>query len=128
MFKRLSILLAVLLLAVTMGHGAAFAKGETNDQAVETEEEFIWPDWYTVAAKTIGISEEDLWAATDEGQSIAAVAQAHGVAPQTVIDALLAADKEAVASAVAQGEITQADADTWLADSATYAKDFVEYA
>lgn len=43
-----------------------------------------------VAAQAIGVSETDLTAAMKQGQSVAQVAQAHGVAPQTVIDALVA--------------------------------------
>jgi len=46
--------------------------------------------WLAVAAQTIGISEDDLIAAVQSGQTIAQVAQAHGVDPQAVIDAMVA--------------------------------------
>lgn len=42
------------------------------------------------AAKAIGISTEDLRTAVKSGKSIAEVAEDNGVAPQTVIDALVA--------------------------------------
>jgi hypothetical protein len=45
----------------------------------------------SVAASTIGVSEADLKTALQSGQSIADVANAHGVDPQTVIDALVKA-------------------------------------
>src|SRR5947209_1984947 len=47
----------------------------------------------SVAATTIGISEADLRSAIESGQTIAQVAQAHGVDPQTVIDAMVAAEQ-----------------------------------
>ena len=44
---------------------------------------------FALAAKTIGISPADLKAAIKNGQTVAQVAQAHNVQPQTVIDALV---------------------------------------
>jgi DNA polymerase IIIc chi subunit len=44
---------------------------------------------FDVAAKTIGISPADLRTAVKGGQTVAQVAQAHNVQPQTVIDAVV---------------------------------------
>jgi len=44
---------------------------------------------FALAAKTIGINPADLKTAIKGGQTVAAVAQAHNVTPQTVIDALV---------------------------------------
>src|SRR5262245_30163160 len=46
------------------------------------------------AAEAIGITEEELLAALQDGQSIAQVAEANGVDVQTVIDAMVAAATE----------------------------------
>lgn len=53
-----------------------------------------------VAAETIGISVEELRAALADGQSVAEVAEANGVDPQTVIDALVAEATERITTFV----------------------------
>jgi hypothetical protein len=70
----------------------------------------------SVVAKAIGITEVDLDTALQGGQTVAAVAKAHNVAVQTVIDALVADGKTEIAAAVKAGTITQAQADTELAN------------
>lgn len=70
-----------------VGHGAAVA----------TLEE---------AAAAIGIEVTDLRTALQDGQTIAEVATANGVDPQTVIDALVAAFNVKIDEAVASGRIT----------------------
>jgi transposase-like protein len=52
-----------------------------------------------VAAKTIGVSRQDLVAALRSGQSIAQVAHAHNVDPQTVIDAIVKAGSQRLGKA-----------------------------
>jgi hypothetical protein len=64
-----------------------------------------------VAATAIGISEDDLKTALQSGQSMADVATANGVDPQTVIDALVADAQAKLAEKVANGDITQERAD-----------------
>lgn len=64
-----------------------------------------------VAANAIGISEADLKTALQSGQSMADVAMANNVDPQTVIDALVADAQAKLAERVASGDITQAQAD-----------------
>jgi len=68
------------------------------------------------AATAIGISEDDLRTALQSGQSLAAIAQAHGKTAQDVIDALVADAKTHIDERVASGDITQAEADQKLAD------------
>ena len=65
----------------------------------------------SVAAKAIGIPESDLTTAFRSGQSLAAIAKAHGVDPQKVIDALVADAKSELAADVTSGKLTQAQAD-----------------
>lgn len=54
----------------------------------------------TAAAEAIGISEDDLRTALEDGQSIADVAEANGVLVQTVIDAMVAAGTESLEAAI----------------------------
>jgi hypothetical protein len=56
----------------------------------------------SVAADAIGIPEEDLLAALRDGQSLAEVAEANGVDPQVVVDAL-------VQAAIDSGRFTEDD-------------------
>jgi hypothetical protein len=65
----------------------------------------------SVVAKAIGISEADLKTALAGGQTVAAVAKAHNVDIQTVIDALVADGQAELDAAVKAGTITQAQAD-----------------
>jgi len=82
----------------------------------------------SVAASTIGVSEADLKTALQSGQSIADVANAHGVDPQTVIDALVADAQQHLADDVSSGRLTQDQADQISADLATHITDAVNQA
>ena len=79
----------------------------------------------SVAAAAIGISEADLQTALDGGQTMAAVAKAHNVDPQKVIDALVADGKAELAAAVKAGTLTQAQADAQQAEVTQRATDQV---
>jgi hypothetical protein len=68
-------------------------------------------DEMAAVAKAIGISDADLKAALDSGRTIADVAKAHNVDVQKVIDALVAHEQAELATAVADGKLTQAQAD-----------------
>ncbi len=65
----------------------------------------------SVVAKAIGISEADLLTALQGGQTVAAVAKAHNVDLQVVIDALVADGQAELDAAVKAGTMTQAQAD-----------------
>lgn len=82
----------------------------------------------SVAAKTIGVSDDDLRSALRSGQSVADVANAHGVDPQTVIDALVADAQQHLADDVSSGRLTQDQADQISADLATHITDAVNHA
>jgi hypothetical protein len=70
----------------------------------------------TVAADVLGMEPADLVAILAEGQTIAEVAQAQGVAPDTIVNAAVAARAEVLNQAVADGRMTQAQADAMLAN------------
>jgi hypothetical protein len=65
----------------------------------------------SVVAKAIGITEAQLNTALSGGQTVAAIAKAHNVAPQKVIDALVTDGLDELAAQVKAGTLTQAQAD-----------------
>jgi hypothetical protein len=77
----------------------------------------------SVVAKAIGISEADLQTALQGGQTVAAVAKAHNVDLQVVIDALVADGQAELDAAVKAGTITQAQADAEKAEITQRATD-----
>lgn len=68
------------------------------------------------AAEAIGISEADLKEAIESGDTIADVAEANGVDVADVIASMVEAKAENIAEKVAEGRITQDEADEKLAD------------
>ncbi|MGY1706428.1 hypothetical protein ACI79C_17825 [Geodermatophilus sp. SYSU D00697] len=71
----------------------------------------------TAAAEALGMSEDDLHTALEaDGATLAQVAEDKGVALDTVVQALVTAEQERIAQAVADGRITQEQADRRLAD------------
>ena len=70
------------------------------------------------AATALGISEDELRTALRDGQTIAQVAESRGIDVQTVIDALVAEAKTHLDEEVAEGDLTQEEADSRL-DEAT---------
>jgi hypothetical protein len=79
----------------------------------------------SAAASAIGVSADDLRTALQSGQTIAEVAAAHGVDAQVVIDAIVADMQSHLADAVANGRLTQAQADEREAHAVERATDLV---
>jgi hypothetical protein len=74
---------------------------------------------FDVAAKTIGVTADELRTAVQGGQTVAAVATSKGVTPQAVIDALVAEVKTREAAQVTAGKQTQAEADAKITEATT---------
>ena len=68
----------------------------------------------SVAAEQLNLEVDDLLAELQDGKSIADVAEAQGVDPQTIADAYIAKVSENLAEAVAEERITQEQADQML--------------
>lgn len=68
-------------------------------------------------AGLIGIDVEDLRTALQDGQTLADVAEANGVDPQTIIDAKVDQKAERLATAVADGNLTEEEAAEKLANA-----------
>jgi uncharacterized protein YidB (DUF937 family) len=79
------------------------------------------------AAEAIGITEDELRAGLEDGQTIAEVAEANGVDVQTVIDALVAEATARIDEEVAEGDLDQETADEIKADLAEHLTDFVNH-
>ncbi|HUV90962.1 MAG TPA: hypothetical protein VMY80_15005 [Anaerolineae bacterium] len=67
-------------------------------------------------AETTGLTVDEVIAALQEGQTFAEIAQAQGVEPQAIVDAFLADRQAALEQAVADGRLTQEQADEMLAE------------
>ncbi len=68
-----------------------------------------------VAAQTLGLTQVDLVAQLNGGQSLSDIATAKGVSLETIAEAYIAQRTEALKLSVAAGNLTQAQADTMLA-------------
>lgn len=73
---------------------------------------------FETAAETIGITTDELRSELEAGKSIAQVAQEHNVSTETLTGALQKEIDEKLADAVADGDLTQAEADEKRADAA----------
>lgn len=69
------------------------------------------------AAAVIGIDEEELRTAIESGDTIADVAEANGIDIDTLVEALVDAEAERLATKVEEGRITREGADEKLADA-----------
>ena len=69
-----------------------------------------------VTAEATGLSEDEVIAALQEGQTPAQVAEAQGVDSQALVDAFLAGREAALEQAVSDGRLTQEQVDQMLAE------------
>ncbi|MCP4226998.1 MAG: hypothetical protein GY773_26955, partial [Actinomycetia bacterium] len=76
-------------------------------------------------AEIIGIEADELKAALDEGQSLADVAEANGVHPDAVVDALIADAEARIEEKVEAGRLTEAEAAEKLAEKTDHIEDRV---
>jgi hypothetical protein len=85
------------------GHGGPGMRGGRGGPGLEA------------AAGAIGITEDELRTALRDGSTLTEVAEANGVDPQAVIDALVAELQARLDQRVADGDLTQEEADEKLA-------------
>ena len=78
-----------------------------------------------VVSTTLGITADEVRTALEGGQSLADLAVSKGKTAQDVIDAIVAEATTKLNTAVTDGKLTQAEADTRLADITTHATEFV---
>jgi len=83
-------------------------------------------DLVEAATEALGLEPAELRERLANGSSLADVAEAEGVEVQTLIDALLSAHQERLDEAVADGDLTQEQADERAAAFAARVEDLVE--
>ncbi|MCP4138946.1 MAG: hypothetical protein GY755_01410 [Chloroflexi bacterium] len=89
-------------------------------------EEFEGADWFTIAGKALGMDEDALWEALEDGKNLADLAKEQGVSQEKVVEAIVAAERIFISEMVTEGELTQEEADEWIAELDEEAKSFVE--
>jgi polyhydroxyalkanoate synthesis regulator phasin len=77
-------------------------------------------------AEALGVEEDDVRAALEDGRTIAELAEEQGVEVSDVVDAIMSAQRERLDQAVADGDLTQEEADRILAASEERVTAFVE--
>ena len=82
-------------------------------------------DDITSAAKALGMTEADVTSALESGQTLAQLAATKNVDVQTLIDAMVAAEKAEIQADLASGAITQAEADQQIANLTQHETDEV---
>jgi len=115
--------------SVTDASISSVTAAQTDPEPVEpTEDEADFDNEYdpfSIAADLIGMDVDALWEAIDNGQTIAEVATANNVDPQTIIDALVADERAFIDELVAEGDISEEESAEWLAEVDEYAAEFV---
>jgi uncharacterized protein YidB (DUF937 family) len=77
-------------------------------------------------AKTLGMTQTELMTAMRDGKTIAELAQEKGVSTEAIVNAIVAAQKEMLDQAVAEGHLTQAQADALLNVTRVMAPSYLE--
>ena len=101
-----------------MGRGGPRGQGRQGGQARGPQPE--------VLAEALGLTVEELHEALSDGQTVADVAEAQGIALQDVADALVAAQSERLQQAVDDGRITQEQADERIAQMEEHILEMLE--
>jgi len=74
-------------------------------------------------AEVTGLSVDEVTAALEEGQTFAQIAEAQGVDPQAIVEAFLVDRKAALDEAVAEGRLSQDQADEMLEEMTDHLTD-----
>lgn len=90
------------------------------------EQSFVRHSPMSVIARTLGLTETELMTALRDGKTIAQLAQEKGVSTETIVNALVAAEKARLDQAVADGKLTQAQADALLKVAQVMAPSYLE--
>jgi len=108
---------------VEVGYLTQEEADEWLDILLENVDKFVYKiyiNWDMIAAQTIGIDIDtfyEMWWARD--MSIAEIALEYDVEPQSVTDAIIAAEVDAIQQMIATGyETTQEETDAWIASLA----------
>ncbi len=126
MFKKIILALTGVLLVsvIAFGSSAVFAAPARDaSSALRADDDppaddFAgqeYPDWFVIASQAIGVDEETLWESIDEEKSIADIGKEYGVSQEQIISAIISAEEKFIQEYVLREEISQEEADEWLA-------------
>ncbi|MBU0495817.1 MAG: hypothetical protein KKA73_24895 [Chloroflexi bacterium] len=90
------------------------------------EQSFADNNPMSVMAKALGITQTELMTAMRDGKTITELAQEKGVSTDTLVNAIVAAEKERLDQAVTDGRLTQAQADALLNVTRVMAPSYLE--
>jgi hypothetical protein len=117
--KLLTIVGVLAILVAALPAGAAFAQGPSNQNPPLGLGRGNWggPDnsLVAVAARVLGMEQTTLVAELNTGKTIAAVAQAKGIALDKIVTAFVQPHIDWLTQAVKDGKITQTQADQYIA-------------
>lgn len=89
------------------------------------DDDFWEDEILQVITENLGIDEDTIWAALDGGQTLASLAQSHSVDPQVLIDLLMAEEEEWITEFLADGDLTESEAEEWRAESLELVQEIV---
>jgi hypothetical protein len=92
------------------GPGGPMVSGQGNEWMAQYRDEM-----HAAIAKALGLSVEEFEAALASGQTVWQIAEAQGISAETLQAAMQTARADVLAQAVADGTLTQAQADAMLA-------------
>ncbi|MBN1813153.1 MAG: hypothetical protein JXA14_15060 [Anaerolineae bacterium] len=128
MFKKIGIGLAIAAVVAAVGVGAVLAQEPTPTETPVEADGLVEPrggrgmrggprgGHLEIVAEALEMTVDKLREALADGQTIAELAEAKGVALQDIADALVAAHAERLQQAVENGRLTQEEADERIAE------------
>ena len=119
--KMLAVALAAVVLLVVSGAAVALANGPTDAGDTSACGGEGWGRYHgqgAICSETVsvllGLTPEEIQAQRQEGKSLVEIAAAQGVSEDALVEAIMAVKKEAVLAGVADGTLTQEQADLML--------------
>ena len=84
---------------------------------IEFDESYWEDEILGIASEILGINEETIWLALDEGQTLASLASAQDIDPQILIDRLISEEEAWITELLADGALSEEEAEEWRSDS-----------
>jgi hypothetical protein len=104
----------------------ARAEGETWEVTASNQEVALQRALLGVVAEVTGLDEQEIMTRTGEGQTLQEVAEANGADAEQILAQIVAAEAERVNQAVADGALEQAEADQYLVNLETLAREMLQ--
>ena len=137
--KSTKLAIALVGLLAVSGTGVYAATNDTTDESTTTESTQcersergpgMFGDreaGHAALIEALGLTEEEVDAALENGQSLPELAEEKGISIEAFIDAIMTSHEEKLATAVEEGNLTQEEADQILADHEERFADVTSY-